>query len=59
VPLLGDVPRRPGLFVATGGAGFTLGPVFARVLAERLLGRTTDLSLEAYRPERFAHLNVL
>ena len=59
VPLLGDVPRRPGLFVATGGAGFTLGPVFARVLAERLLGRTTDLSLEAYRPGRFAHLNVL
>jgi glycine/D-amino acid oxidase-like deaminating enzyme len=59
VPLLGAVPRRAGLFLATGGAGFTLGPVFARLLAEQLLGRTPDISLKVYSPQRYAHLNAV
>src|SRR5262249_30253401 len=59
VPLLGGVPRRAGLFLATGGAAFTLGPVFARLVAESVLGRTPDLSLDVYSPQRFAHLNAV
>jgi glycine/D-amino acid oxidase-like deaminating enzyme len=59
VPLLGSVPRRAGLFLATGGAAFTLGPVFARLVAEQMLGRAADVSLEVYSPQRFAHLNAV
>jgi sarcosine oxidase, subunit beta len=59
VPLLGEVPRRPGLFLATAGPAFTLGPVFARAISDRLLGREPSLPLDHYSPKRFAHLNVL
>lgn len=32
LPLVGAVKGAPGVFVATGGSAFTLGPSFARVL---------------------------
>jgi sarcosine oxidase subunit beta len=57
VPLLGPLPRRPGLYVATGGAAFTLGPTFARLAAELILQGRPSLSLDLYDPARFAHLN--
>jgi glycine/D-amino acid oxidase-like deaminating enzyme len=59
VPLLGEVPRRPGLMLAAAGPGFTLGPVFARTVVDQLLGRPPLLALDVYSPQRFAHLNVL
>jgi sarcosine oxidase subunit beta len=59
VPLLGPVRHRAGLFIAAGGAAFTLGPVFARVLADQMLGRQPSLSLAPYSPLRYAHLNVV
>ncbi|MBC5981335.1 FAD-dependent oxidoreductase, partial [Bacillus pumilus] len=31
LPILGEIPRRPGLFAATGGSAFTLGPTYARL----------------------------
>jgi glycine/D-amino acid oxidase-like deaminating enzyme len=58
VPLLGPVRNRPGLFVATGGAAFTLGPVYARLLSEQILGHEPFVSLAPYSPFRYAHLNV-
>ena len=56
VPLVGRVPSRPGLYVATGGAGFTLGPTLARLIAEIVLGRPPSLPLDTYDPVRYAHL---
>ncbi len=59
VPMLGSVRNRPGLFIATGGAGFTLGPVYARLLSEQMLGRELSVSLAPYSPLRYGHLNVV
>ncbi|HEY3504471.1 MAG TPA: FAD-dependent oxidoreductase [Actinocatenispora sp.] len=59
LPVLGAVPRRPGLFVATGGSAFTLGPTYARLLAETLLTGEASLPLDAYSPARFGFLNFV
>src|SRR5271163_3457822 len=41
MPLLGEVPGVPGLFVATGlgGTGLALGPPTGRLLAKSMMGR--------------------
>jgi sarcosine oxidase, subunit beta len=59
LPLLGPVPRRPGLYVAVGGAGFTLAPVLARLVSETLLAGTASVPLADYDPGRYAHLTVV
>ncbi|MEV6521743.1 FAD-dependent oxidoreductase [Longispora sp. NPDC051575] len=57
LPLLGAVPRRPGMYVATGGSAFTLGPTYARLLAEILLTGRAGLPVDDCSPERFGALN--
>jgi glycine/D-amino acid oxidase-like deaminating enzyme len=59
IPLLGDVRLRPGLFLAAGGAAFTNGPVFARLMSQLILTGETDLPLTTYSPHRYAHLNFV
>lgn len=54
LPLVGPVGGAPGVFVATGGSAFTLGPSFARVLAGLLAGASPDIDLTPYDPARFA-----
>ena len=45
----------PGLFVAIpGDAGYTLGPLCARLVADAMLGRTPEVPLGPYSPARFA-----
>ncbi|MFI0424475.1 NAD(P)/FAD-dependent oxidoreductase [Spongiactinospora sp. 9N601] len=56
LPLLGEIPRRPGLYVATGGSAFTLGPTYARLMAGMLAGERPDLPVAEYAPARFGHL---
>lgn len=58
LPLLGSVPGRAGVFVATGGSAFTLGPTYARMLAALVMGQTPDLDIAAYDPRRFAEASV-
>lgn len=53
LPLVGAVPGAPGVFVATGGSAFTLGPSFARVLADLIQGRTPHQDISPYHPARF------
>lgn len=53
LPLVGPVVGAPGLFVATGGSAFTLGPSFARVLVDLIAGRPQDIDLTPYDPARF------
>jgi sarcosine oxidase subunit beta len=54
LPLAGPLPGRPGVFVATGGAAFTLGPTLAAVLTELARGKVPSLDLSAYDPARGA-----
>jgi len=50
MPLLGEVPGVPGLFVATGlgGTGLALGPPTGRLLAKSMMGRSLTLELAPY-----------
>jgi glycine/D-amino acid oxidase-like deaminating enzyme len=57
MPLLGEVPEAPGFFVAAGGAAFTHGPTYARLISELILDGRTSQSLELYSPSRFSHVN--
>jgi len=56
LPIVGEVPRVPGFYVAAGGSAFTLGPTFARLLAEAMGGSANE-ALDIVSPARFEHLN--
>ncbi len=58
LPLIGQVPKAAGLFVATGGSAFTLGPTYARILADQILGRPALFDVRAYDPRRFGSLTL-
>jgi glycine/D-amino acid oxidase-like deaminating enzyme len=55
-PVLGPVPGLDGLQVAFGfsGHGFKLSPMIGRMLAQSMLGLSTDLPLHPYRLTRYA-----
>lgn len=53
LPLVGEVPNAPGVFVATGGSAFTLGPSFARALSDLVAGRKPSIDLSSFDPLRF------
>lgn len=53
--VLGPVPAVPGLFVAIpGDAGYTLGPLSARLVADTIIGRAPHEDIRPYLPSRFA-----
>lgn len=53
--VLGPVPAMPGLFVAIpGDAGYTLGPLSARLVADTVIGRATQEDIRPFSVERFA-----
>lgn len=56
LPIVGEVGRLPGFFVAGGGSAFTLGPTFARMIASAI-GGTAVPALDIVSPNRFNHLN--
>lgn len=58
LPLLGEVPKTQGLFIATGGSAFTLGPTYARLLADKILGRSSTLDISPFDPRRFGSLTL-
>lgn len=57
MPLLGEVPEAPGFFVAAGGAAFTHGPTYARLISELILDGRPSTAIELYSPARFSHIN--
>jgi len=57
MPLLGEVPEAPGFYVAAGGAAFTHGPTYARLISELIVDGRTSQSIELYSPSRFSHVN--
>ena len=58
LPILGEVREAPGLYVATGGSGFTLGPSYATILAALIRTGTAPLDVSLYAPDRFDHINM-
>lgn len=54
LPLLGGVPGRPGLVIATGHFrnGILLAPITGKLMAELIGGRNPSISLEPFRPDR-------
>jgi glycine/D-amino acid oxidase-like deaminating enzyme len=57
-PLLGSVGACPGLYIAAGGTGFTLGPTMSRLLSELIVTGNTSLPISQFSPQRYAHLNA-
>jgi len=58
LPVLGEVAKTPGFFVAAGGSGFTYGPTYARLMSELMLTGQSSYSLEPFSPARFGGLNA-
>jgi glycine/D-amino acid oxidase-like deaminating enzyme len=58
LPIVGEVDRAPGFYVAVGGSGFTYGPSYAKLLAELILRGKTSFPISAYSPNRFGHMNM-
>jgi D-amino-acid dehydrogenase len=56
IPLIGPVPKHPGVFLAFGHhhVGLTSGPKTGRLLATMILGATPELDMAPYAPARFA-----
>ena len=55
MPVVGAVPRRPGLFVGTGHAmmGMTLGPASGRLIAEAIYGEQLELDSPLLNAARY------
>ncbi|KFC70948.1 Glycine/D-amino acid oxidase, deaminating [Bosea sp. LC85] len=58
VPVIGEVPRLPGFFIASGfsGHGFGIGPGAGRLVADLVRGATPMIDTKPFRLERFARL---
>lgn len=53
--ILGSLPGLPAVqFLVPGDAGYTLGPLLARLLSDRLAGREPGFPIEGLSPARFA-----
>lgn len=54
LPLLGPVPARPGLVVATGHFrnGILLAPITGKLIAELIVEGRPSITLEPFRPDR-------
>lgn len=54
LPLLGTLPDRPGVVLATGHFrnGILLGPITGQLLAELIVQGTPSFPLDAFRPDR-------
>lgn len=57
MPLLGEVPEAPGFYVAAGGAAFTHGPTYARLISELIIEGRPSVAIDLYSPARFSHIN--
>ena len=58
LPVIGPDPRAPGLWHACGheGAGIGLSVGTAKLVAQSMTGRTPDLSLAPFAPQRFSEV---
>lgn len=56
LPYFGGLARHPDLFVSAGiRGGFTLGPVFGRLMSELILDGQCSFPIDAFAPGRFGN----
>jgi sarcosine oxidase subunit beta len=55
VPIVGPSVKVPGLFHVCGFSahGFQLAPIMGRLMCQLITGRTPEVCLDAFRPDRF------
>ena len=55
LPVIGESPKAPNVFHAYGGqhVGLTIGPKIGRLIADLAGGRSPNIDLSAYDPDRF------
>jgi glycine/D-amino acid oxidase-like deaminating enzyme len=53
LPILGEVPGHPGLFVAVMHSGYTLAPLVGTVMAELLIDGKSSIPIGSFSPSRF------
>lgn len=60
IPVMGEAPALPGLFLACGfsGHGFGIGPGAGRLMADLVTGAPPAVDPAPYRPGRFARLQA-
>jgi glycine/D-amino acid oxidase-like deaminating enzyme len=58
LPVLGAIDSLPGLFIAAGGASFTLGPTYARLISELISEGSASMPIGLYRAGRFAQPQI-
>lgn len=58
VPAIGEVPRLPGFFIASGfsGHGFGIGPGAGRLVADLVTGAPPAVDVKPFRLDRFPRL---
>lgn len=56
IPVMGELDNPKGFIIAAGfsGHGFTLGPITGIIISELVVDGKTSLSIEGFRPSRFA-----
>ena len=59
LPLIGAVPKTKGLFIVAGSSAFTLGPTFANIVSDQILGRPSAFDVSIYDPQRFGSLTLV
>ena len=58
LPIIGEIRQLPGFYVATGGAGFTFGPTYSRLVSEIIVKGEASYPLTPFSPDRFDHINM-
>ena len=53
LPLIGGYQKFPGLYLAAGGNGYTLAPLYAELMADLACDRLPKIELDAFCPDRF------
>lgn len=58
LPVVGPVPGRDGLYIASGAGkkGILLGPAMGKAIADLVVSGRTDLPVGPFAPDRFAQL---
>lgn len=52
-PIIGEMARTPGFYTCVAEAGFSVGPLCARMLADVMIGRPPEFDLRSYSVDRF------
>ena len=53
LPMIGPLSTLPGVFMALGGNGYSLGPLYSEVLSDLVLDHPVKFDLTSFSPDRY------